>query len=42
MQPAGQDNVARQTPRLARQMNEHRLGHVLGQVGVAINHPERG
>ena len=42
MQPAGQRAIVRQAPRLARQVNKHRLGHVLGQVAVAVHHPERG
>ena len=35
-------HVAWQRPCLTRQFNEHRLGHVLGQMAVAVNHPERG
>jgi len=32
MKPAGQHDIAWQPRRLARQINEHGLGHVLGQV----------
>jgi hypothetical protein len=41
MQPSGQDNAVRQGRRLARQVDKHGLGHVLGQVVIAVNQPER-
>src|SRR5262245_31157895 len=42
IQPAGQDDAARQAPCLARQIGEDHLRYVLGQMTVPTHHPSRG
>jgi hypothetical protein len=41
VKPAGQRAAARKGRGLARKIGENRLGHVLRQVGVAVDLPQR-
>ena len=41
VKPAGQRGAARERGGLARKVGENRLGHVLRQVGVAVDLPQR-
>src|SRR5687767_2063237 len=41
MEPASRDYIARKSARVASQIREHDLGHVLGSMCVAPDQPER-
>jgi hypothetical protein len=42
IEPAGEALAAGKQPGLARQIGEDRLGHVLGEVGIAADHAQGG
>ena len=41
VKPAGQRRAPRQRRRFAREVGENRLGHILGEVCVAVDLPQR-